>query len=209
MITDRTLTYRKKPIRVRVCAAGAFYAAHDIYLAHRRRVDRKFLSRFDPAHLRLETFMGDDGPIKLTAVTCLGVATIATDVGAVSDRMLDGWVRRNSAELADEFGFGPLGLTLCANGTLPAKPLVSHDRYEAWKNLRDVSGPIHLFPSNLHEPALFDEDPILGAHDPDGDAAKAEAQRAAAEEYMNQREAPDGPTRWEALQAKVAGRRWL
>lgn len=206
MITERTLSYRNKPIRVRVSHHGAFYAAHDIYGAHRWKVDRNFLSRFDPAHLSLETFSGDGGPIKLTAVSCLGVVTIATSIGAVNDRMLDGWARRVSAELAQEFGFTPVELTLCANGSLPAKPLVRHDRYEAWRQLRDSSGPITLRPANRLEATLFDEDPILGVYDPVGAAAALAAKLAESEEYMNQRETPDGPTRWEALQAKMAGR---
>jgi hypothetical protein len=209
MITERTLSYRKKPIRVRVSQHGAFYAAHDVYGAHNRRVDRSFLSRFDPAHLSLETFSGDDGPIKLTSVSCLGVVTIATNLGAVNDRMLDGWARRVSAELAQEFGFAPVELTLCANGGLPAKPMVQHERYDAWRQLRHASGPLALRPANRLEPALFDEDPILGVHDPVGAAAALAAKLAESEEYWNQRETPGGPTHWEAMQAKVSGRHGL
>ena len=172
---ERTLSYGKKPIRVLVSSEGAWFAAADIYAAHQRYTDRSFLAHFAPEHLKLATFPNGEGTIRLTAVSPLGVATIATSVGPPRDRMLDGWVRREANKLASEFGFAPLNLSLVADGCLPAKPLVSHDRYADWCALKEDNPGAHRRQANLEEPALFDQDPKIRPHDPAGDRERSRA----------------------------------
>lgn len=162
-----TLSYGKKPIRVLIYPDGIWFAAHDIYAANRRVTDRTCLASFDPDHLRLETFPSAAGSIRLSAVTPLGVATIAKYLGPPSDRMLDGWVRRVANELADAHCLPRLELTLLADQTLPVQPKCVHSNYLPWLDLSTANPVIRQLAPDPHDPALVDDDPSLPPHDPE------------------------------------------
>jgi len=178
MTSQLTFTYGSKPVRALVSRESLWFAACDVFHSNRLSTNRNLLARFNPTHLSLQTFGSDAGPVRLTAVTPLGVATIAGSLGHLPARLLDGWVRRVTRELAAEHGFEPLGWTLLADGTLPARPKANTDAAEAWKALK----ALHPHPSqrkpNRDELALFDEDPSLPPHDPEGDRRRFQASLA-------------------------------
>jgi len=202
MFSEIQLTYARKPLRVLVSGAGAWFAAHDIFAAHRLHTNRSALSHFDPAHLKLETFSSDAGPVRLTAVSPLGVATIAKLFSHLPARLLDGWVRRIPRELATAHGFEPLGWSLLADGMLPAKPKAYTEAADAWKALRAQHPHPVRRPSNIHAPELFDEDPSIRRHDPQATADAFAALIAAGE-----RSAKEDPDLLKRIRAKSAARR--
>lgn len=179
---SRTLPYgKKKTIRVIINDRGVWLAAYDLYAAAHRYTDRGQLSHFSPDHLALLEFPSDAGPLKLTAVSPLGALTVAASLPMPVGRILEAWVRREVNLLCREFGYSPLVLSLLADNTMPIRPRVLHEDYAAWHELnnRYPRGP--RFPANLQEPALFDEDPGLGAYDPERGKAVIESLMAAGE----------------------------
>jgi hypothetical protein len=169
------LRYRKTPVRVLLSPDTAWFAATDIFAANHRRTDRASLSRIDCAHLDLKTFPSPTGPVRLTAVSPLGVATIAKELPAPLDRMLDAWVRREANQLADLHGFPRLELTLLADNTLPVRPLTHWNSYFPWQELSRHHPTVYRNAVDLTDPALFDDDPALPPHDPEGDQASFRA----------------------------------
>lgn len=174
MSTERTLTYTRKPVRTVTDWDGVWLAATDLYNAGRRRTDRKYLSHFDPAHLKLVTFSSEAGPVRLTAVSPLGALTIAKGLGHPYHHMMDAWVRRVTNEIAAEAGHPLLSYGLLADGSLPERPKLSSDLYEQWQELKTREG-VERFKANPYEPSLFDDDPGLRKYDPAGDSARASA----------------------------------
>lgn len=190
MNTERTLTYTRKPVRIITDWDGVWLAATDLYNAARRRTDRKYLSHFDPSHLKLVTFSSEAGPVRLTAVSPVGALTIAKALGYPYHHMMDSWARRVANEIAAEVGHPLLGYGLLADGTLPERPKSSNDLYEQWKEL-EARGNVERFKANPYEPALFDDDPALRTYDPAGDRARASAFIASIVETADRLEAED------------------
>ncbi|MHC9417680.1 hypothetical protein ACYZX9_03670 [Sphingomonas citri] len=166
MSTHISLSYGRKPMRVLVDETGLWLPASDLFALLRRTTDRRALSRFSPEHLALKTFESPSGPQRLTAVSPLGAVTIAKLAGPPVDRMLDLWSRRHLNDLATQHGLPALSLTLLADNTLPVKPRTSHSDYMPWHELKWASGSARRNPPNPLAPALFDEDPVLGAYVP-------------------------------------------
>jgi len=175
--TSLTLTYGKKPIRVLIVDDKAWFAAADVFAAMKCRTDRPCLARMAPEHLRLLTFDSPAGPVRLTAVSPLGVATIAATFIRPVDLMLDGWVRRVTAELSEEHGIEPLPYCMLADDRLPAKPRGYADLIFPWKKLEFEAQRLRIRrrEPNLYEPALFDDDPSLPPHNPDAQQGRVAA----------------------------------
>lgn len=174
MNTERSLTYTRKPVRIVTDHDGLWIAATDLYNLARRNTDRRYLSHFDPYHLKLVTFASEAGPIRLTAVSPLGAITIAKGLGYPYNKMLDSWLRRVTDEIADEVGLPAVGYGLLADGTLPERPRLGSDNYLPWKEL-ERRWKAERFEANAHEPSLFDDDPAIKPYDPAGDSARASA----------------------------------
>jgi hypothetical protein len=156
---DLTLSYGKKPIRARIEAGSLWCAATDVYAALRMYTDRRTLATFDIAHLALVSFPAPSGGrINLTAITPLGVATIATTLAPPMNRILASWARKQANQLADEHGIRRLEMTLLADGTLPPKPRVLDDNYQPWLELQRRNPTLYKWPVELDDPALDDED---------------------------------------------------
>jgi hypothetical protein len=173
--TPLSLKYGKRTIRVLLSPQGPWFAATDLFAANRHRTNRSALARIAPAHLKLETFPSDAGPVRLTAVSPLGAATIAKVLNPPQDGMLDAWVRREANNLADQHGFPRLELSLLADGTLPVRPRASHANYQQWRDLQRQTPVVYRLEADLDEPALFDEDPSLPPHDPQAGSAAIQA----------------------------------
>lgn len=158
----RTLSFSRKPIRLIIDDDGIWFAARDLFNVRRREPERSILGRFRPEHLKLLSFSGNDSSARLICVSPLGAATIAKYLGAPLDRMLDGWVRNRTGEIATEFGRDPLGMTLLADDTLPVQPRFASDLYFPFDELRHHYGyrPTPLSP-NKQALALLDEDADL------------------------------------------------
>lgn len=167
MPPERTITFSRKPIRILIDEDGIWLAAHDIFAAARLKTDRNILAHFDPEHLKLLTFQSEAGPIRLTAVSPLGAATIAKYLHHPTGRFMDSWVRRVTGELADEFGLPRLTLSLLADWSFPVKPRVASANYLPWHDLRWLYTAEPRRPKDTRHPALFDEDPSIPPHDPD------------------------------------------
>jgi len=160
-MTEITLSYAKAPLRVLIASDGLWFCCKDLFRAHGLPVDRSVLARFDPEHLKLASFSTEEGPIVLTAVSPLGVATIAASLPFPKNRILDAWVRKATRPLAAEHGFDPLEMTLLADGRLPVKHRPYSALEDEWYSLA-IRFP-HGDPrrANPDEPALFDQDPDL------------------------------------------------
>lgn len=189
---ERTLSYGEASLRVLVSAERVAFAATDLFALNSRRTDRALLAHFDPLHLSLETFASEAGPVRLTAVSPLGVATIAADMPFPLCRILDSWVRKTMRKLSEELGCPALEWTLLADGRLPIQPRSYDDRYGPWSDLKRRYPHGEPRPANLYEPCLFDEDPSLPRHDPDADlpafnAIRAEAARNKAFDELRDR----------------------
>lgn len=186
MTTERTLSCGKKPIRVIIDDTGIWLAASDLFTAANRRTDRGILACFAPEHLKLLTFQSETGPIRLTAVSPLGAATIAKYLNATHSlsRIIDAWVRRETGTLADEFGFPRLAMTLLADGSFPVRPQARSDAYEAWDLLTHLHSVERKRPRDPYNPALYDEDKSVPPHDPDRDRAAFEALMAQGERIL-------------------------
>lgn len=180
-MTQIELQYAKMPLRVLVSPEGVWFCCKDLYAAHGRQTDRAALAHFDPVHLKLATFTSDAGPVRLTAVSPLGVATIAESLSYHEGRILDAWVRKTSRRLGEEYGFSDLEMTQLANGRHPVKPHAYSEHSDAWYRLQIPT----VLPrrANLHEPALYDDDPDLPPHDPAADIPELVAVRAAQERH--------------------------
>lgn len=89
--------------------------------------------------------------------------------------MFDNWVRRETNVLAGTYGSPMMHMTLLADGTLPAKPKAFQDSYEAWKVMETLHPRPQRNAWDPMQPALFDEDPSLPPHDPEGDRARFRA----------------------------------
>lgn len=178
---EKTLPYGKAALRVLVSPDGAWFAAKDLYEVHGRRTDRADLAHFAPEHLKLATFQSDEGPVLLTAVSSLGVATIASRLPFPQNRILDAWIRKTARRLAEEHGCPPLEMVQLADGLPPVKPHQYSDHSDAWYKLALQGPQVEPRSANLHEPALFDEDPELPPHDPSADLPKFAAIRASQE----------------------------
>lgn len=177
--THLLLNYGKKPVRVLLSSGRLWFAAVDVFHANRRKTDRGLLAHFAPEHLQLETFPSEAGPVRLTAVSPLGVATIASDLPSPQNRALDAWVRREVNMLAETHDLPRLGWTLLADNTLPVRPRATHSGYEAWKVLQSFHPRPRRNPYDPKQPALFDDDPSLPPHDPDAGRAAIAALMAA------------------------------
>lgn len=201
---EQTLSYSRIPVRVIVHDDGIWWAASDLYRATRRYTDRDHLACFDPVHLRLLTFSSPEGPVRLTAVSPLGAATIATTLPSNQARMFDGWVRKHSNALAAETGHLRLELSLGADGALPVKPKPYTDAADAWKELRAQHPTASRRHGNRFEPALFDEDPTVRPHDPVGDGERFHAWLAERQRYLD-----DNPAEAAKIEALMAESPWL
>jgi hypothetical protein len=190
MNTERSLTYARKPVRIVTDRDGLWIAATDLYNLARRNTDRRYLSHFDPYHLKLVTFASEAGPVRLTAVSPLGAVTIAKGLGYPYNRMMDAWVRRVADEIAAEVGHPLMGYNLLADGTLPERPRASSDLYLQWKEL-EGRWKAERFQPNPYEPSLFDDDPVLRTYDPAGDRVKTSAFIASLVETADRLEAQE------------------
>ena len=160
-------------MRVLVSPEGSWWAAKDIYEAHGRPTDRAALAHFAPEHLKLANFTSEEGPVLLTAISPLGVATIAERLPFPQRRILDGFARKTSRAFAEEFGSPPLEMVFLANGKPPVKPRDNSYLEDDWYTL--TFGRPHGFrrEPNFHEPALADEDPALPPYDPEAALAQS------------------------------------
>lgn len=201
---EHSLSYSRIPVRLIVNDEGIWWAASDLYRATRRYTDRTHLACFDPAHLRLLTFSSPEGPVRLTAVSSLGAATIATTLPSNQARMLAGWVRKHNNALAAEAGHPRLELSLGADGALPVKPKAYTDADDAWKHLRAQHPNASRRPANRFEPALFDEDPTVLPHDPAGDDERFHTWMAERQRYLD-----ENPAEAAKIAALMAERPWL
>jgi hypothetical protein len=167
-MTQIELQYAKMPVRVLASTEGVWFCCKDLYAAHDRQTDRAALAHFDPGHLKLATFASPAGPIRLTAVSPLGCATIAASLPYYAGRILDAWVRKTSRRLAEEFAFAPMEMTLLADGRLPVKPHPYADHADAWYRVAIQHPRGEPRSANFNEPALFDDDPDLPPFEPKG-----------------------------------------
>lgn len=132
-MTEQTLQFGKKPVRVVIIDDQAWFVAADLYATQQTHTKKRTLSCFDRDHLRLHTFETAEGPKRLTLVSALGAITIASYFARPNNRMVDAWVRKNVVAL----GFERPPLALCADGTMPVRPRAADFHgCEAWDDLK-------------------------------------------------------------------------
>lgn len=154
MTTEQTLQFGKKPIRVVIMDGEVWFVAKDLYASQKALTNKRHLSCFDRQHLRLHTFHADGASERLTIVSTLGALTVATLFRTPTDRMVDGWVRKQ----VDQLGFGRPALSLCADGTLPVRPKASWMAYEAWDDLARANPGRQRNPEAVDLTELDDDD---------------------------------------------------
>ncbi|MBB3692450.1 hypothetical protein [Sphingomonas sp. BK580] len=153
-MTEQTLHFGKKPIRIVIMDGEVWWAAKDLYASQKALTDKRHLSCFDRQHLRLHTFNANATSERLTIVSTLGALTIATLFRTPGDRMVDGWVRKQ----VEQLGFVRPPLALCADGTLPVRPKASWMAYEAWDDLARAHPGLKRNPEAFDLPELDDDD---------------------------------------------------
>lgn len=155
-MTEQTLLFGKKPIRIVVMDGEIWWAAKDLYASQKALTNKRHLSCFDRRHLRLHTFHADGVSERLTIVSTLGALTVATLFRTPADRMVDGWVRKQ----VEQLGFKRPAFAICADGTLPVRPKASWMAYEAWDDLARANPGRKRYPEAVDILELNDDDDV-------------------------------------------------